>query len=424
MRKQIILLAFVISHLITAGQQPDSLSIETCLRLAAERNPLTRQKAIAEAALSYKIKNLNTSWLPATVFNAQAQYNSETIDFSDLVDGIPVSLPTLPLDQYKVWADINQQVYDGGLVKARKSLERTSYEAELLQTETELLTIKQQVSQVFFSLLLSMKNTEILTVSLNDIREKEKVLHSGVENGVVLRETLLDMQAEQLKLEQKIYETEVTKQQLYITLSILLDTAITETTRLAHPSLSTGTINRNSRPELLLFAKQKDYLEAGKKLVAASAMPRVFLYSQAAYGRPGYNMISREYHSFYSLGIGMKWNLINYGNNKRQKILLDLQKDAIDVKLENFSDHLAIQLENGKSTLEKYQLLIGKDEQILSLRKTIAELAFAKLTKGIVTSNEYLSEQNAAMVARLQLESHKILKWQAAYDLYLLQGNL
>jgi outer membrane protein TolC len=424
MRKLTILLAFAIIHLIAAGQQPDSLSIETCLRLAAERNPLNRQKAISEAVLSFKIKNLNTSWLPAAVFNAQAQYNSETIDFSDLVDGLPVSLPTLPLDQYKVWADINQQVYDGGLVKARKSQERIAYEADLLQTETDLLTVKQQVNQVFFFLLLSMKNAEIMTVSLNDLSEKERVINTGVENGVVLREVLLDLQAEQLKLEQKIYETEVTKQQLYTTLSILLDTAITETTRLSLPSLNDVTTNRNSRPEFLLFAKQKENMDAGKKLIAASAMPRVFIFSQAAYGRPGYNMISNEFHSFYTLGIGMKWNLINYGNNKRQKLLLDLQKDAIDIREENFSDLLSIQLENGKSTFEKFDILISKDEQILSLRKTIAELTFAKLTKGIVTSNEYLSEQNAELVARLQLENHKILKWQAAYDLFLLQGNM
>ena len=98
-------------------------------------------------------------------FNAQALYNSETVNFSDIVENLNIPLPALPLDQYKIWADINQQIYDGGAVKAQKAIEKAGYEVDMQQTEAELLGLRQG-SQVYFSLLLTRKSADIIQVSL------------------------------------------------------------------------------------------------------------------------------------------------------------------------------------------------------------------------------------------------------------------
>ena len=120
----------------------------------------------------------------------------------------------------------------------------------------------------------------------------------------------------------------------------------------------------------------------------------------------------------------MKWNFLNYGDSRRQKRILDIQQDMVDVKRETFDDQLSIQLQTEKTNTEKYHELLKQDEAILKLRKAITSTSLSKLTHGVITSTEYLTDANAEILARLQYENHRILRLQAAYSYLLLQGKL
>ena len=74
--------------------------------------------------------------------------------------------------------------------------------------------------------------------------------------------------------------------------------------------------------------------------------------------------------------------------------------------------------------MKKYDELLSQDEQILKLRKVIAAASLSKLTNGIITSTDYLTDMNAEILARLQYENHRILKLQASYNYRLLLGRL
>jgi outer membrane protein TolC len=406
------------------GQTSDSLSLELCLKTAERRSPLNDEIALSEESLVYKLKNLGTNWFPALSTNAQAQYNSETVDFSGLMKNLPVSVPSIPLDQYKLWADINQQIYDGGMTKAQKSVEKASNQADIHQAEAALLGIKQQVNQAYFSLLLTRKSADVLQVSIDDLKERKKVVRAGVENGVLLRENLLAMDAEELRYRQRLLELNLTSQQLIKVLSILLDSTINENTGALLPMEPPVFDSKTERPEYLVFEKQKDRLQASEDLVTASDMPKLFAFSQAGYGRPGYNFVSQDLHGYYSVGVGLKWNFLNYGDSKRQKKIFEIQKGILDVKRKTFDDQLDIQLEAEKTNQAKYDQLLVQDEEILRLRKAIASASFAKLTNGAITTTDYFTEVNNELLARLQFENHKIMKLQAAYSYLLLKGKI
>lgn len=424
MKNTIIFLLLILICTDLFCQQTDTLRIDECFRIVTDNSPISKQKGISSDALAYKIKNINTNWLPAVGFNAQVTYNSETVDFSKIMKGIPVTIEPLPLDQYKVWADINQQIFDGGMGKAQKAVERATYGAEIYQTEIDLLSVKQQLSQLYFSILLAMKSREIVQVSLNDLKERKKAIQSGVEHGVLLPEDLLAIEAEEMNLEQNISELDISKRQLLKSLSILIDTTVTENAVLLEPIEQVSYDTQMNRPEFLLFEKQKEKLDAGKELIKSADMPKLYAFSQAAYGRPGYNMVSRDFHGFFSVGAGLKWNFLNFGDSKRQKQLLELQKELIDTKSESFHDYLSIQMESEKSSVAKYNEQMIVDGKILQIRITIAEASFAKLSKGVITSAEYISERDAEMMARLQMETHRILRLQALYNLNILLGNI
>jgi hypothetical protein len=81
-------------------------------------------------------------------------------------------------------------------------------------------------------------------------------------------------------------------------------------------------------------------------------------------------------------------------------------------------------LQTEKTNQEKYDELLNQDESILKLRKAISATSLNKLSNGIITSTDYLTDLNAEILARLQYENHKLLKVQAFYNYMLLQGKL
>src|SRR5690606_1757805 len=97
----------------------DKLTLERCYQLAEENYPMVRQRDLIAATRSYSVANVMTGKLPRISIGAQATYQSE-------VTQIPVEMPGIePLakDQYRVFGEVTQTVFDGGTTAARKQLE-------------------------------------------------------------------------------------------------------------------------------------------------------------------------------------------------------------------------------------------------------------------------------------------------------------
>jgi hypothetical protein len=424
MRRFIISLLLVFFYDGLKSQNTDTLTLDICLRAVVNNSPLSRQLVHFDEILKNKIGNLNTNWYPSVGINAQANYNSEAIDFSDINLPGGISLPSSPLDQYKIWTEINQQLYDGGVVNAQKAIERAGNGADRKQTESELLKIRQQVSKVFFSLIITRKNSEILRISLEELSQRKKIIQSGVNHGIILSENIMAVEAEQILLEQKITELSLSSVQLVNILSILIDSSLNSEVALIEPVLISGDEPYTERPEFIMFDKQKELLLANQQLVSSSDRPKLFAFSQLAYGRPGYNFLNDDFHTFYTVGVGMKWNFLNYGDSKRQKKIFEIQKYVVEIRRENFEDQLNIQLQTERTDMEKYDAFMLQDEKILDLRKSIAAASLSRLNNGTITATDYLTDMNAEIMAKLQYENHKILKMQAVCNSLLLKGKL
>jgi outer membrane protein TolC len=253
--------------------------------------------------------------------------------------------------------------------------------------------------------------------------ERKKIIQSGISNGVILQDNMLAMDAQEISLMQKITELKITEGQLINVLRILTDSNISSNLVIAEPPEINLNGSNSSRPEYSLFQNQKEKLDAGIQLVASADLPRLYAFSQFAYGRPGYNIVSRDFHTFYTVGAAAKWNILGWGENRRQIRILELQKEMIDVKKDLFDDRLNIQLEKERYDIVKYDSLINQDIEIVRLRKAITVSAMSRLNNGVITATDFLTDMNAEIVASLQLENHRILKLQATYNYAIMQGN-
>ena len=418
-----IFLSLVNLYPFKAGAQ-DTFDLQFFLKAVRNASPVARQLPVTEESSQLRLKNTSNTLLPEVTVNAQAAYNSETVQFGNALSGMPVNIPELPLDQYKVWAEINQVIFSGGTVNIQKKMELEAFRAEYGENEAALYMLKQNVTQLYFGILLAEKNISALNLTLDELSERTTVLSSGVEIGAVLPDVLMSLKAEMLKIEQLITESEYARLKLINNLAILSGTEIDQASVFAVPGEPALSDRELSRQELKVFDYKIGLLDLNKKLVSASDMPKIFAFSQLAYGRPGFDILSTDFHGFYNVGVGLKWDFLNYGQSKRNKKLIELQQDVIEIKKDLFNDQLKMQLDAELEDMAKYTSLLKSDMEVISLRKSIAEAGFSKLRNGVISPTDYLSQLNNELLARLQMENHKIMKIQAMYNFLFLQGKL
>src|SRR5690625_3298931 len=126
----------------------DSLTLETAHRLAAENFPRRAEVEIAESIRDRRIESLNARFLLGFSLSAQGTYTSHVPDIGLDLPGI--SLPDVPHDQYRVAADVEQLIYDGGATSIQRRLEDIDALARIHEVEVAMLAIRQQVDAFFF----------------------------------------------------------------------------------------------------------------------------------------------------------------------------------------------------------------------------------------------------------------------------------
>ena len=421
--KRIVFVFLVLSQGLFA-QSNDSLDIFQCFEATEKYYPKAGEKQLVEEETYLKLKNIQAEWYPQIELNAQATYQSDVVEI-DMGNSLPfpVDFPTPSNDQYKATLDVNQKIYDGGVIKSSKKLEKVSGETRNQSVDVAIHQVKQQVSQVFFGVLLLQKQQAIIENTLRELMEKKKTIRAGVERGVLLPSDLKSMQAELIKLEQTRDELSG-KMDAYIQmLNELTGLGINSKHNLALPDIELTDSLSFKRPEHKLFWLKKEQIEMNKSLVKAQKSPKVFAFGQMGYGRPGLNMLADEFDTYYMMGVKFKWNIWDWKQNSRKRQILDVNKNAVDVERKTFNKKLKINLETILADIENYKKAIERDERIISLRKEINQSAKSKLENGTITSSEYISELNQLKNAQIQHEKHRVELQKAKVNYLLTAGT-
>jgi outer membrane protein TolC len=415
--------ALLLLPVVLYSQEKKLITLEYCQQKAREVYPQLNDKNSIKNAADLRIKNIETAYLPQVSLNGQATYQSEVTHIS-LPPQFNISIPTASKDQYKITLDAQQMVYDGGLARYQKKLEQAGSDADIQQIETDILRIKESVNNTFFNILILDENYKLQKNVLEVLKDKEKMVSSMVKNGALTQSDANSIIAERLKTEQQIDELELSRSAAIRILNLLTNETFTDSTSLAPPQFNipdTGTINR---PELKSFELQENRLDAAASLSQAATMPKIYVFGQYGYGRPGLNMLSTEFGTFYMVGATLKWNFFDWGKSHREKQVYIIQKEMVSTKRDNFNKNLNIDIENKQAAIKKLEEALVRDNDIVELRKGITLSAQSQLANGVITSTDYINELNAETLAKINLETHKVLLLQAKAAYLLTYGNL
>jgi outer membrane protein TolC len=421
MKKAIVFILLVMPLLVMA-QAGDSVGLEWCNRRAIEKYPLSLQRGLFSTAAADRISNLGVAFLPQLSLNGQATYQSD-------VTSIPVKLPFITIpepdkDQYKLSLDINQSIYDGGQVKFQKKLEQKDLEYNQKNLDVELYKLKERIGLLYFGVIQLQMYDKVIRASIEDLTSKLDAIKAGIANGVQLEMNADIIEAEILKLKQQLEESDIQCKSHLEILAEYLDTTNLDAARFRIPDAQLpASVYQNKRFENDAFLLQKERLQISQDLSASRLLPKVSAFGQLGYGRPALNMLKSDFESYYLFGARLNWSFWNWDLTKREKKILKVQADLVDVQQQTFNLNLKIGQQKQLSEIKKLEKLLVSDAEIIAKRERISAVASAQMDNGVLTSSQYVTEKNNELVAKLNHAIHKIQFTKAKTD-YLIQSGL
>lgn len=406
--------------LATGALQAQSLTIETCYALAAENYPLVKQRELLTKSNEYTLQNLSKGYLPQLTLAGQATYQSEVTQIPISVPGMNV--PVLSKDQYKFYGEVNQTLFDGGVIKQQKLAQQSNLEVEQQKLEVELYKIKERVNQLFFGILLvdeQIRQTELLK---QDINLGLKKTEAAIANGTAFKSSADVLKAELLNADQRTTELNAARTAYAEMLGLFINRPLDATVTLERPKALFVSSEIN-RPEITLYESQTKIIDAQYKMLTARNLPKLNLFVQGGYGRPALNMLSNDFEAYYIGGVRLNWSLSGLYTLRKDKALLDLNRKTIAVQKETFLFNTNYTLRQQSAEVNKYTELLTSDYDIIALRTRVKQTASAQLENGVITSNDYLREVNAEDKARQNKIVHEIQLLMAQYAQQNTTGN-
>jgi outer membrane protein TolC len=420
--KEVMLAVLLFVSLGLNGQSIRSLTLQEVYTLSEENYPLIRQRDLIRQTDSLTLRNLTSGFLPQVSVNGQASYQSDVISLNLPIPGLKG--PVLSKDQYKVVADVSQQIYDGGLIREQESVQRLNTSVETKRIDVELHALKDRVNQLYFSILYQDQLLRQNDLLVKDVEVGIAKVQQQVNNGTVLRSNLQVLRVQLLQSRQKAIEISNTRKGLTDVLSLFIHRPVNETDQLQIPTVKISSDTSVSRPEVQLYENQSKLLAGQQKLVDARSQPKASAFVQGGYGRPGINPLSNSFDPFYVTGLRVYWSLGTLYNAKREKHLLDLGRQTVDIQKETFLLNLNTQLSQRRAEIAKFTELLAADRQIIELRRDITETSKVQLENAVITANDYIREINAEDAARQALAIHQLQLLQAQLDYQLIAGKL
>lgn len=405
MRKHELLLFMLLLPVKFAFAQ-NAVTLSDCQEWAREQHPLLDQKELYQQISELNLENNETNYLPQVIMKAQATYQSDVTKVGLSMPGI--NIPTVSKDQYKIYLDVNQNIWDGGLTKANEVLENAQAETNQQGVEVELYKIKEQVNTLFFSSFLVQQNLEVLARKQETLEAKRSVLESGVRNGAVLQSDLDLILAELVKVKQLKIELESNRETVLAALAILTGKQSSDLENLTIEQENVSLNDQLERPEMNLFEKQSNVLSASTDLLQKKRNPKLFGFGQAGYGRPGLNMFNSKFDTYYLVGVGLNWSVFDWKNTKREKEVIELKQELIQTQQQQFERSVNIALDSELKKINQLNELIESDSELITLQERITKSSAAKLENGTITMSDYIKDLNAEMTARITYETHKV----------------
>jgi len=401
--------------------QQVELSLEQCQKEVQQNYPIAKAKQLLEQSSSINLENLKTGYLPQLFANGKVTYQSDVTGIS--LPGIEA--PKAPKDQYSLNVDVEQLIYNGGRIKSQMKLEKMASAVAVQNIEVQMYQLREKVNAAYFSILLIRKNRNLLHEKYKTIQARLDLVRSAVANGSLLSANQKILESELLLIDQQNEELKAAESSAFGVLSQLMGRELKTDLVLEELPVDETEINKvslRSRPEYQWYDNQKLLLDEQINLTQKNRLPSIKGFGQMGYGKPGYNQLNDSFDTYYMIGAKLSWNIFDWKTSRRKQKNYSLQKDLVTTQELSFVRSQNIELEQEANNINKFKLLLVKDDAIIELQEDISKSSASQLDHGVITSSDYLDDLNKEIQAKLNRDYHLVQLQQSVAEYKRIKG--
>ena len=396
------------------------ISLDDCYRWQSENHPLIAQISAINKSEKWQVQQVSRQNWPQATLNGQASWQSDVSHIPNLpFPGLVIESPSK--DQYKLNLDIAQNIYDGGMIKASKKTVQQSIALETKQVEANLYAIKEQLCRAYFGGLLAQEQVQILKYSLADLNLKKDKVEKLVKEGVAIASQALVLDANIIEIQQQIDDAEIKKRNALVFIESVTGKTLAEDAKLINPLVFPQYDKTINRPETQLLSLDMANQEYIYQLNISKNYPKVALFGQVGYGRPGLNFLSNQFDPYAIVGMRLNWNLAGMylGSFKRERTIKDLKLEKIKALSTSVNNAYMVRADQEKNDAERMKKVIESDNELIRIRTQLVKIAETQFQQGIINSNDYTIESNALLKSQILRAVHDI-QYQQSLAIYKL----
>ena len=414
---------------VTAFSQDDgcgesqTLTLDECQRLARENYPLIRRYELLEQTKQFTLSNIQKGWMPQVSFSVQATYQSDVVALPEALENMMAQygkeVVGIKKDQYRVSLDVQQTIYDGGVVRSRKGVAEAQTEAEKSKNDVDMYALRERVNSLYFMILLLDEKIALSVEMQQSLQANEDKLSEMVKGGTAMECDMNSVRAERLTVRQEQTRLEEQRAAVRQVLGVFVGRDVTDVVK---PEFVSGEVGQGARrPELTYFDRQIGLTQQQEEALKSGLTPKLVFFAQGYYGYPGMNMYEDMFSHKWSLngliGARLTWNMSSLYTNKNDKRKLESQRQEIETQRETFMFNQRMQTTQERGAIESYRKMLQEDDEIIELREGVRQSAEAKLRLGTVDVSGLVQEITRESQAKINKSVHEIELLQHIYNL-------
>lgn len=410
--------------LFVCVQMSAQVTLEECIALAEENYPIISKYDLLEQTKEVNLSNINKGWLPQINVYGQGTVQNDTPSLpeslTNIINQTGTNIAGLNEWQYRIGADISQNIWDGGTSKVHRKIERAEDAERQAAIDVQLYAVRERVEDLYFGILLmdaqieQVKNMQLLLQSNLD---KLRIMQS---NGTAMQSDVDMVEAEYLGTVQQLTQAESASQSYRNVLGLFMGKSIVGQ-KLVKPEAFIPQDLMPSRPELKYFEKQLQTNEARNASITANMMPKIGLFAQLYYGYTGFdyfeNMMNRNPSFNILAGVKLSWNIGALYNKKNDRMKLKLSSDNVNVERDIFLFNINLQSRSQLDHIDELKAVIKNNDRIVELRTNVRKAAESQLDNGVIDATALLTKLTDEKQARLTAAYHEIQLLQSIYEL-------
>ncbi len=397
---------------------PDTLRLGALHREALAHDPRLRQIPLQRARSELRLHDLAVLWLPSVTAAGLGQYQSD-------VTTLPIRLPngaTPPIparDTYDARLSLEQRLLDPA-IGPRRAVEHAALAEVEAGVHTALYELRQEVNEAFFAAALLESRAGELAALIADLEAQQHVVEARVREGAALPGEAATIEAELLRRRQDEAQLRADRGAVLAVLGQLTGRAITEDDVLALPDLRDAvaasradTAVPHARPEYEQLERTRERLARQAEATVAGERPRLSAFGRVGYGRPGLDLLSNRFQSYWLAGIRLEWPLWTWGTAAREREAIELEQRVVATQEAALTAAIRRAVARDLATIDRLQAALGTDDRIVMLRERIEREARAQFQEGVVTAADYVARRTDVLTARLARVTHRVELAQA-----------